>query len=137
MKTFGELLAGHAEEQHEMFQHLQACCLSAGDSAQVASLLEAIGGEVTSQLRSAHSAWGLPQKGTRPCSQRREDEGCLAAEAAHLASAFAFGCIMGVCSRKFKIAIEPIPSGTCTCSGGEKVGEGFVLSGHHSAQHGQ
>ena len=40
----GELLAGHADEHHEMFQHLQACCLSAGDAAQVASLLEAIGG---------------------------------------------------------------------------------------------
>ena len=61
MSTLGNLLAGHIDEHHEVFQHLQACCLSAADAAQVASLLEAIGGR-QSQLRTAHSAWGLPQK---------------------------------------------------------------------------
>ena len=61
MSTLGYLLAGHIDEHHEVFQHLQACCLSAADAAQVASLLEAIGGS-QSQLRTAHSAWGLPQK---------------------------------------------------------------------------
>ena len=61
MSTFGDLLAGHADEHHEVFHHLQACCLSADAVAQVASLLEAIGGG-QKQLRSAHSAWGLPQR---------------------------------------------------------------------------
>ena len=62
MSTFGNLLAGHIDEHHEVFQHLQACCLSAGESAQVASLLEAIGGSQR-HLRTAHSAWGLPRCG--------------------------------------------------------------------------
>ena len=61
MSTFGALLAGHADEKNPMFQHLQACCLSVDDAAQVASLLEAIGGGYE-QLRSAQSAWGLPQR---------------------------------------------------------------------------
>ena len=61
MNTFGNLLAGHIDEHHEVFQHLQACCLSAGESAQVASLLEAIGGSQR-HLRTAHSACGLPRK---------------------------------------------------------------------------
>ena len=74
MSTFGELLAGHADEHHEMFQHLQACCLSAGDAAQVASLLEAIGGSQR-RLRAAQRV-GTSSEGTWPTSQRREDEGC-------------------------------------------------------------
>ena len=56
---FGELLAGHAHEHHEMFQHVQACCLSVDDAAQVASLLEAIGGG-QNQLRTACGVWKLP-----------------------------------------------------------------------------
>jgi len=42
-----------------MFQHVQACCLSVDDAAQVASLLEAIGGG-QNQLRTACAAWKLP-----------------------------------------------------------------------------
>ena len=59
MSTFGALLAGHADEHHEVFNHLQASCLNAGAAAQVASLLEAIGGS-QSQLRTACGAWELP-----------------------------------------------------------------------------
>ena len=61
MSTFGGLLAGHCDEHHEVFQHLQACGLSADAAARVASLLEALGGS-QSQLRAAHSAWGFAQR---------------------------------------------------------------------------
>ena len=59
--TFGGLLAGHSDERHKTFQHLQACRLDADAAARVASLLEALGGS-QSQLRAAHSAWGYAQR---------------------------------------------------------------------------
>ena len=57
--TFGGLLAGHSDERHETFQHLQACHADA--AARVASLLEALGGSQR-ELRAAHSAWGYAQR---------------------------------------------------------------------------
>ena len=61
MSTFKQLLAGHADEQHEAFQHLQACCLSVDDAAQVASLLEAIGGGQKQVLESTETGLGVSE----------------------------------------------------------------------------
>ena len=53
------VITGHGDEHHEVFNHLQACHLSAAAAAQVTSLLDAIrGGQ--SLLRTAYGAWGFP-----------------------------------------------------------------------------
>ena len=59
MTTFGQLLRGHTDEQHPLFQHLQACCLGNDDAAQVASLLDTLRGD-QNQLRTGCAAWKLP-----------------------------------------------------------------------------
>ena len=74
---------------------------------------------------------GIASEGAWPSRQCGEDERCLAAEAADLASASAFGCLVGVGSRKCTIATEHISSCLCACGGCGKVDAGLAFTGNY------